>query len=52
MTLGYHVISGEALLEMLRRCAEGEDPGVVYAEEWANAEHEQVPPSGVEEGPA
>lgn len=42
--LGYHVISGEALLELLRRAAAGEDPELLYAEEWANAEHQQVDP--------
>ena len=39
--LGWHVISGELLLEALRRVAEGEDPDLVYAELWANAEHEE-----------
>lgn len=37
--LGWHVISGERLLDMLRRVAGGENPDLVYAEEWANAEH-------------
>ncbi len=41
--LGYHVISGEVLLAQLHRCANGEDPDLVYAEAWANAEHEDVP---------
>ena len=40
--LGWHVISGEDLLAMLRRVSEGEDPDMVYAEEWANAEHERI----------
>lgn len=40
--LGWHVISGELLLESLRRVAEGEDPDLVFAELWANAEHEHV----------
>lgn len=40
--LGWHVISGEDLLRMLRRVAAGEDPNMVYAEEYANADHEQV----------
>lgn len=44
--LGWHVISGESLLEMLRRCAAGEDPDLVYAEEWANADHELVEEAG------
>lgn len=43
--LGWHVIPGEALLRMLRRVAAGEDPDMVYAEEWANADHERVEPS-------
>lgn len=38
--LGWWTISGEALLAMLRRCASGEDPDLVYAEEYANASHE------------
>lgn len=40
--LGWHVIAGEHLLELLRRVRDGEDPDLVYAEEWANAEHEPV----------
>ncbi len=42
--LGWHVISGEQLLAMLRRVAVGENPDLVYAEEWANAEHERYEP--------
>lgn len=42
MALGWWAISGEALLEMLRRVADGEDPDLVYAEEYANSEHEEV----------
>jgi hypothetical protein len=38
--LGWWSISGSALLEMLRRVACGEDPDLVYAEAYANAEHE------------
>jgi hypothetical protein len=34
------VLSGEELLVMLHRVADGEDPDMVYAEEYANAEHE------------
>lgn len=41
--LGWHVIAGEDLLSALRRCAAGEDRDAVYAELWANADHEQVP---------
>lgn len=40
-TLGWWVISGEALLAMLRRCADGESPDLVLAEEYANAGHER-----------
>jgi hypothetical protein len=40
--LGWHVISGEDLLEALRRCAAGENADLVYAELWANAEHEKI----------
>jgi hypothetical protein len=39
---GWHVISAQDLLTALRRCADGENPDLVYAELWANAEHEQV----------
>ena len=40
--LGWHVISGTHLLELLRRAAAGESPDLVFAELWANAEHEEV----------
>jgi hypothetical protein len=40
--LGWWTISGEALLCALRRCYLGEDPDMVYAEAYANAEHEEV----------
>jgi hypothetical protein len=40
--LGWWSISGEALLDMLRRVAAGERPDLVYAEEYANSDHEQV----------
>ena len=42
VTLGWHVISGEDLLAMLHRVSEGEDPDMVYMEEYANADHERV----------
>lgn len=35
--LGWWTISGQALLDMLRRCANGDDPDLVYMEEYANA---------------
>ena len=38
--LGWHVIGGTHLLELLRRAHNGEDPDLLYAEAWANAEHE------------
>lgn len=37
--LGWHVIAGTHLLENLKRVAAGEDPDLVFAELWANAEH-------------
>ena len=37
--LGWHVIAGDHLLDMLTRVSEGEDPDMVFAELWANAEH-------------
>lgn len=45
--LGWWTISGEALLHMLRRVADGDDPDLVYAEEYANSEHETF--DGVDE---
>lgn len=41
--LGWWCISGEALLSMLRRVQAGEDPDLVYAEEYANSDHEPPP---------
>jgi hypothetical protein len=40
--LGWHVISGEQLLVMLRRVRDGEDPDMVYAEEYVNADREDA----------
>ena len=40
--LGWHVISGEDLLDMLRCAHNGDDPDMLYAELWANADHEHV----------
>lgn len=37
--LGWHVIHGDDLLAAMRRCHEGENPDLVYAEMYANAEH-------------
>jgi hypothetical protein len=42
MGLGWHVIAGEDLLEALRRVERGETADLVYAELWANADHERV----------
>lgn len=42
VSLGWHTISGEHLLAALRRCSNGEDADLVYAELWANAHHEKV----------
>jgi len=42
LELGYWAISGESLMSMLYRVANGEDPDMVYAEEYANSEHEDV----------
>lgn len=41
--LGWWAISGETLLDMLRRAAAGEDPDLIYAEEYVNSDHEAVP---------
>jgi hypothetical protein len=41
--LGWHAISGEEILEMLRRVAAGEDPDLVYMEAYVNADrHETI----------
>jgi hypothetical protein len=37
--LGWWTISGEAIMSMLQRVHDGEEPFVVYAEEYANADH-------------
>lgn len=36
--LGWHVISGEGLLGLLHRVQDGENPELVYVEEYANAD--------------
>lgn len=38
--LGWWTIHGGDLLDLLRRTHDGEDPDAVYAEVYANAEHE------------
>lgn len=45
-SLGWWTISGDALIEALRRCSAGEDADLVYAELYVNSDHEYVPPSG------
>lgn len=39
--LGWWAISGDQLLALLRRVHEGEDPDLLYAEEYANGEHSE-----------
>lgn len=39
--LGWWCISGEDLLDMLRRTHDGEDPDLLYAETYANSEIER-----------
>lgn len=41
--LGWHVIAGTHLLDLLRACAAGADPDMVMVELWANGEHEPAP---------
>lgn len=40
--LGWWTIAGSDLLAMLRRAHDGEDPDMVYAEEYANADREYL----------
>lgn len=40
--MSWHVIHEDTLLAMLRRVASGEDPDIVYAEQYVNADHENV----------
>lgn len=39
-TLGWWTLSGQALMDALRRVQDGDDPDVVYAELYANSDHE------------
>lgn len=41
--LGWHVIQGEHLLSVLRRCEQGESADLVFAELWANSEIDSDP---------
>jgi hypothetical protein len=38
----WHVISSDQMLSMLRRVAAGEDPEMVYLEEYVNADRDDV----------
>jgi len=38
--LGWWTISGEELLRLLREAHEGADPDLLYAEAYANSDHE------------
>lgn len=38
---GWWVISGETLIDLLRRAANGEDPNMLYAEAYANSKIER-----------
>lgn len=40
--LGWWAIEGERLLDLLRRASAGEDPDLLYAEEYASSGHEWV----------
>lgn len=40
--LGWWVIAGDDLLDLLRRAHEGENPDLLYAEAYVNSDHEQV----------
>lgn len=44
--LGWWAISGEALLAMLKRVQLGEDPWLVYMEEYVNSHVDNVPGRG------
>ena len=40
--LGYWALSGSDFLKALHRAHGGEDPDVIYAEYYANSDHEKV----------
>ena len=46
MTETWHVICSTDLLAMLRRCHAGEDPEMVYLEEYVNADRSVENPDG------
>ena len=41
MTRGWWTISGDTLIDALRRAHAGEDPELLYAEYYANTEEDQ-----------
>jgi hypothetical protein len=47
--LGWWTISGEAMMAALHDVAAGDDPDVVYAELYANSDHEDCS-GGAEDG--
>jgi hypothetical protein len=46
--LGWWAISGEMLLDLLRRASAGEDPDLLYAEAYANSEIDRPSDGGCE----
>jgi hypothetical protein len=44
--LGWWVISGEALMEMLQEVKDGGDVDLIYMEHYANSDHEHVNEDG------
>lgn len=41
--LGWWTIHGSTLMDMMHRAQAGEDPDLIYAEEYANAERHDFP---------
>jgi len=46
--MGWWAISGEAILELLKRAHAGEDPDLLYIEAYANSEVEKIDPEGAD----
>jgi hypothetical protein len=44
--LGWWVIHGGVLMELMQRAAAGEDPDMLYAEHYANCDHTESSPRG------
>lgn len=40
----WHVIYGKDLMRLLKRASEGENPGLIYLEEYVNAEKKSYTP--------